>query len=72
MDKQDFEWASGFYLSQDLPEGWEDMEEDKLFSTFERSAWHPFENWGGASIYDEIETLARSVRIYINKEKLEQ
>jgi len=67
--KQDFEWASNFYLSQDLPKDWDDMEEDKLFSTLEQLAWQPLENWDGASIWEEIENLAYSVRIYINKEK---
>ena len=67
--KQDFEWASGFYLSQDLPKDWDDMEEGKLFSTLEQLAWQPLEHWDGASICEEIENLAYSVRIYINKEK---
>ena len=69
MNKQDFEWASSFYLSQDLPKDWDDMEEGKLFSTLEQLAWQPLENWDGASIWEEIENLAYSVRIYINKEK---
>ena len=69
MDKQDFEFSSGFYLSQDLPKGWDDMEEDKLFSTLEQLAWQPFEHWDGASIYKEIENLASSVRTYIKQEK---
>ena len=67
-ESQDFEWASSFYLSHDLPKNWSDMEDDKLFSTLEQLAWQPFEYWDGESIYKEIESLSSSVRTYINKE----
>jgi hypothetical protein len=67
-ESKDFEWASGFYLSQDLPKDWDVMEDDKLFSTLEELAWQPFEYWDGESIYREIENLSSSVRTYINKE----
>lgn len=65
---QDFEWASSFYLSSDLPKNWDDMEDDKLFSTLEELAWQPFEYWEGEDIYNEIEKLSSSVRTYIKKE----
>ena len=67
-ENKDFEWASSFYLSSDLPKDWDVMEDDKLFSTLEQLAWQPFECWDGESIYREIENLSSSVRTYINKE----
>ncbi len=69
INKQDFEWASGFYLYQDLPKNWYDMEEDKLLFTLRELAYEPLENWRGEDIYEQIEILARAVRIYINEEK---
>ena len=67
-ENNDFEWASSFYLYEDLPKNWDDMEDDKLFSTLEELAWQPFEYWEGEDIYNEIEKLSSSVRSYINKE----
>ena len=67
-EDKDFEWASSFYLSQDLPKDWDVMEDDKLFSTLEELAWQPFEYWDGESIYKEIESLSSSVRTYIKQE----
>jgi len=67
-ENNDFEWASSFYLYEDLPKNWDDMEDDKLFSTLEELAWQPFEYWEGEDIYNEIEKLSSSVRTYINKE----
>jgi len=67
-ETKDFEWASSFYLYEDLPKNWDDMEDDKLFSTLEELAWQPFEYWEGEDIYNEIEKLSSSVRTYINKE----
>ena len=67
-ENNDFEWASSFYLYEDLPKNWDDMEDDKLFSTLEELAWQPFEYWEGEDIYNEIEKLSSSVRTYIKKE----
>ena len=67
-ENKDFEWASSFYLSHDLPKDWDVMEDDKLFSTLEELAWQPFEYWDAESIYKEIESLSSSVRTYIKQE----
>ena len=66
---KDFEWASSFYLYDDLDKDWINWDEEKLFSEIEQLAWQPFEHWEGENIYNEIEKLSSSVRTYINEEK---
>jgi hypothetical protein len=68
-ENKDFEWASSFYLYDDLDKSWVDLNEKKLFEKLEELAWQPFKNWSGEDLYKEIENLATSVRSYINKEK---
>ena len=71
-DRADFEWASSFYLYDDLDKDWINWEEEKLFSEIESLAWQPFEYWEGEDIYNEINKLASSVREKIKKEKDEE
>ena len=68
QEKKDFEWASGYYLYDDLDGDWINWDEEKLYDEIEKLAWQPFEHWQGEQIYDEIEKLADGVRQYINKE----
>ena len=67
-EKADFEWASSFYLYDDLDNDWVNWDEEKLHSKLEKLAWQPFEYWEGKDIYNEIEKLADSVREKIKKE----
>ena len=67
-EREDFEWASGFYLYDDLDQKWINWSEKKLFKEIEKLAWQPFEHWDGDKIYIEIEKLASSVREKIKKE----
>ena len=69
QEKKDFEWASGYYLYDDLDGDWINWDEEKLYDEIEKLAWQPFEHWQGEQIYNEIEKLADGVRQYINKEK---
>ena len=68
QEKKDFEWASGYYLYDDLDGDWINWDEEKLYDEIEKLAWKPFEHWQGEQIYNEIEKLADGVRQYINKE----
>ena len=68
QEKKDFEWASGYYLYDDLDGDWINWDEEKLYDEIEKLAWQPFEHWQGEQIYNEIENLADGVRQYINKE----
>ena len=67
-EREDFEWASSFYLYADLDKKWINWKEEKLFSEIESLAWQPFEHWEGEDIYNEINKLASSVRQKIEKE----
>ena len=71
-EKTDFEWASSFYLYDDLDGDWVNWDEEKLHSEIEKLAWQPFEYWEGKNIYNEIEKLADSVREKIKKETNDQ
>ena len=67
QEQKDFEWASSYYLYDDLDADWVNWDEEKLHNELENLAWQPFENWQGKDIYIEIEKLADGVREYINK-----
>jgi hypothetical protein len=67
-EREDFEWASGFYLYDDLDKEWDNWDEEKLFEEISALAWQPFEHWEGEDIYNEINKLASSVREKIKKE----
>ena len=58
QEKKDFEWASGYYLYDDLDADWVNWDEEKLHDEIEKLAWQPFEHWEGEQIYNEIEKLA--------------
>ena len=70
--REDFEWASGFYLYDDLDQKWINWSEKKLFKEIAKLAWQPFEYWEGEEIYNEINKLASSVRQKIEKETNDQ
>ena len=71
-EKADFEWASSFYLYDDLDGDWVNWDEEKLFEEISALAWQPFEHWEGKDIYNEINKLASSVRQKIEKETNDQ
>ena len=72
QEKKDFEWASSFYLYDDLDGDWVNWDEEKLFEEISALAWQPFEHWEGKDIYNEINKLASSVRQKIEKETNDQ
>ena len=41
QEKKDFEWASSFYLYDDLDGDWVNWDEEKLHSEIEKLAWQP-------------------------------
>ena len=71
-EREDFEWASSFYLYADLDKEWDNWDEEKLFEEISALAWQPFEHWEGEDIYNEINKLASSVRQKIEKETNDQ
>ena len=55
QEKKDFEWASGYYLYDDLDADWVNWDEEKLYNEIEQLAWQPFEHWEGDKLYIEID-----------------
>ena len=56
-----FQWASGFYLTEHLPDEWfdpEEYDEDEQNDHLENSLWQPFEFYDAKEITKEIESLA--------------
>ena len=62
--EKDILWAASQFLYDDLPEGYQDWTEEKLFKFLENNAWEPFEDWDGAKLWAHIEDLAVSMRKY--------
>ena len=54
--------ASSHYLIKDLPENFDEMEEDEIFAFIKSNAWQPFENLDEASIAGCIEDLAVDIQ----------
>lgn len=56
------QWASGFYLCDALPDGWEEWEEEELLDFIKLNPWQPFEQSHSPSdLLSDITGLARSV-----------
>jgi hypothetical protein len=53
-----FRIASGFYLSEPLPDNYEDMEIDELEDFLEFSAWEAFQFYSGTEILHVINDLS--------------
>lgn len=63
--EQDFIFASGHILCETLPPDYGTWSEEKLDDFLSENAYEPFENHTPTQIYDEISSLAHSVRDYI-------
>ena len=63
---QDYIWASGTYLTTHLPEGFDKWEKKKKYSFLEEFAHESVEGLEGKDIWEMIEDLAWSVRMYID------
>lgn len=54
--------ASSHYLTKDLPENFDEMEEDEIFGFIKSNVWQPFENLDEAFIASYIEELADDIQ----------
>ena len=64
-NKQDFIFASSHILCETLPPDFDMWSEEKLDDFLSDNAYEPFEYHTPTQIYQEIESLAHSVRDYI-------
>ena len=59
--------ASSHYLTKDLPENFDEMEEDGIFDFIKSNVWQPFENSDEAFIASCIEELADDIQEAYNE-----
>ena len=60
-------WASGFYLTEDLPKNFGKWSEKKLNQFLVDHAWQPFEHYEADYIWEQIERLADQGRTYFER-----
>lgn len=56
-----FQWASGHFLTEHLPDNYMEMSEEELRQYCVDHAWEPMEDWEPECVLEQIETLAASV-----------
>ena len=75
-DKMDYEiqceqWASGFYLSDNIPdEYYTEWDEDEQDEFIQNNLWEPFEYWRTKDVLEQIHSLAYHIenKLYPQKE----
>jgi len=56
-----FKWAANFYLCEELPDAFFEMDERSQEYHLECYAWEPLQHTRGYTIYGYIETLAEEI-----------
>lgn len=65
-EKESIIWASGHYLTDHLPNQYDDWEEERLDEYLVYNAWQPFENGCPNFIWECITGLAYDFRKTVN------
>tara|TARA_R110001583_G_scaffold88142_2_gene228926 strand:- start:24 stop:254 length:231 start_codon:yes stop_codon:yes gene_type:complete len=71
-EDRDIQWASQHFLTDSLPDDWQNMENEKIDEFIENHKWQPIEDWEIDDIWQQIGQIARSMRSYINQQASEQ
>ena len=66
-NKSDIIWASGQFLTEFLPDNYDQWSNEKLDDFIDDHKWEPFEECDPSFIWEQIEHLALSVRNYIDQ-----
>lgn len=61
--------ASKFYLSEPLPEDFDELDEQDVMDFIRDNTWEPFEEWEPHGIWELIEDLASEFLTITNTEK---
>ena len=61
--------ASKFYLSEPLPEDFDELDEQDVMDFIRDNKWEPFEEWEPHGIWELIEDLASEFLTITNTEK---
>ena len=68
VTKEDIIWASGHYLGTNLPSDYDEWEEEKIDLFLEDNACEYYQYADPKFIWEQIESLAWSMRHYIQEE----
>ena len=66
-NKSDIMWASGQFLTQGLPDDYDQWTNEELDDFIDDHIWEPLEGHDPAFIWEQIEHLALSVRNYMEE-----
>ena len=64
-NKSDIIWASGQFLTESLPDNYDQWSDEELDDFIDNHIWEPFENLDPSFIWDQILNLAKSMRDYM-------
>lgn len=56
-----FAAISGHFLTQQLPDNWQDFDDEYLEEWFTECALHAYEYWDWQSVYSEINQITETV-----------
>ena len=68
-NKSDINWASGQFLTESLPDDYDQWSDEELDDFIDNHIWEPFENLDPSFIWDQILNLAKSMRDYMEDSK---
>jgi len=71
-EDRDIQWASQHFLTDSLPDDWQNMKNEKIDEFIENHKWQLIEDWEIDDIWQQIGQIARSMRSYIKKQASEQ
>ena len=69
-EKESIIWASGHYLTNHLPNNYDEWEEEKLDRFLEDNAWEMVERASPKYIWEYIKNLAYDFKLTVNKQKV--
>ena len=71
-EKESIIWASGHYLSNHLPEEYDEWDTKDIDNYLLSNVWQPFEYYSADEIWSFIETLAYDFQWTLNKKLKEK
>ena len=69
-EKESIIWASGHYLTNHLPNNYDEWEEEELDRFLEDNAWEMVERASPKYIWEYIKNLAYDFELTVNKQKV--
>ena len=70
-EKESIIWASGHYLTAQLPDDYDEWEEEEIDKFLKDNAWEPFAHYSTDQVFEFILNLAYDFELTVNK-KIEE